>query len=147
MVNVDGRIQDLLTDMGDDTHYVHAAHDHEEWTVIDNNDIQILNDVEALWAAIVGVLKTPLGYIDGVTLSTYGSRLMELEGMLIDDWHIKELARVYIRDTIPQFQGFVLEFPTIEFDFPTPSTSERMSVKIQISVRSIFGPFTRTFYL
>ena len=94
MVNVDGRIQDLLTDMGDDI-YVPAAHDHEEWTVIDNNDITILNDVEALWAAIVGVLKTPQGFIDGVNLQSYGSQLPELEGLPLDDWHIRELNLIF----------------------------------------------------
>ncbi len=146
MVNVDGRIQDLLTDMGDDI-YVPAAHDHEEWTVIDNNDITILNDVEALWAAIVGVLKTPQGFIDGVNLQSYGSQLPELEGLPLDDWHIRELARVYIKNTIPQFQGFVLDFPKIEFNFPSDYSYDRMSVQIFITVDSIFGTFTRYFYL
>ena len=33
MVNTEGEIQDLLTDMGDDTHYVEGAYDFEEWKI------------------------------------------------------------------------------------------------------------------
>ena len=56
-----GQIQDILTDKSIDSIYVEGANDFEEWTVlVDNefeetnftmleNDIVILEDVEALW--------------------------------------------------------------------------------------------------
>ena len=146
MVNTEGEIQDLLTDMGDDTHYVEGAYYFEEWTVI-NDDIEIINDVEALWAAVIGCLKTPQGYIDGVTLENYGSKLLSLRGMPLD-WHIKELAKTYIRETIPQFQNYVIDFPEIEIDLPTPQTNERFSMKISLTMTTVFGgPYKRVFYL
>ena len=146
MVNTEGEIQDLLTDMGDDTRYVEGAYDFEEWTVI-NDDIEIINDVEALWAAVIGCLKTPQGYIDGVTLENYGSKLLSLRGMPLD-WHIAELAKTYIRETIPQFRGYVLDFPSIEIDLPTPQTNERFSMKIDLTMTTIFGgPYKRVFYI
>lgn len=147
MVNTNGEIQDLLTDMGDDSVYVEGAYDFEEWTVIDKDDIQIINDVEALWAAVIGCLKTPQGYIDGVTLEKYGSKLLSLRGVPLD-WHTAELARLYIRETIPQFQGYVLSFPSIEIDLPTPNTSERFSMKIDMTMKTVFGgPYRRIFYI
>ena len=64
------------------------------------------------------------------------------------DWHIVELAKTYIRETIPQFQGYVLNFPTIEIDLPTPETSERFSMKIDMTMTTVFGgPYRRVFYL
>lgn len=147
MANANGEIQDLLTDMGDDSVYVQGAYDFEEWTIIEDDDIKIINDVEALWAAVIGCLKTPQGYIDGVTLENYGSKLLTLRGVPLD-WHIAELARVYIRETIPQYQGYVLSFPTIEIDLPTPTEKQRFSMKIDITMETIFGgPYRRIFYL
>lgn len=147
MVNAEGEIQDLLTDMGDDIFYVEGAYNFEEWTVIWDNDIQIINDVEALWAAVIGCLKTPLGYIDGVTLEGYGSRLLSLRGVPLD-WHTTELAKVYIRETIPQYQGYVLAFPTIDISLPRPSENERFSMKINMTMTTTFGgPYQRIFYI
>lgn len=147
MVNTEGEIQDLLTDMGDNTFYVEGAYDFEEWTVIDNDDITLINDVEALWAAVIGCLKTPQGYIDGVTLENYGSKLLSLRGIPLD-WHMVELAKVYIRETIPQFQGYVIEFPSIDITLPNPSTHERFSMKIDMTMTTTFGgPYRRIFYL
>ena len=147
MVNTEGELQDLLTDMGDDSVYVEGAYDFEEWTVIDNDDIIILNDIEALWGAVIGCLKTPQGYIDGVTLENYGSKLLSLRGVPLD-WHTAELAKVYIRETIPQYQGYVLEFPTIDISLPRPTKEERFSMKIDMTMTTTFGgPYRRIFYL
>ena len=147
MVNTEGEIQDLLTDMGDDTFYIEGAYDFEEWTVIEDDDITILNDVEALWAAVIGCLKTPQGYIDGVSLEGYGSKLLSLRGVPLD-WHMVELAKLYIRETIPQYQGYILDFPDIEIDLPRPNTAERFSMKIDLTMTTIFGgPYSRTIYI
>jgi len=148
MITPEGEIQDILTDICDDENLEHFinVHDYHETTVIENNDIQYLNDVEALWAAIVGVLKTEVGVVDGVGLENYGSRLLSLMGENTS-WFNAELAKVYIRETIPQFQGYVLDFPEIEVFEPTPTTSERMTMVIKITVSSVFGKFTRTMYL
>lgn len=146
LVNIEGEIQDLLTDMGDDSFYVQGAYDFEEYTIIDD-DITIINDVEALWAAVIGCLKTPQGYIDGVTLENYGSKLLSLRGVPLD-WHTTKLAETYIRDTIPQYQGYVLSFPTINITLPRPTEQERFSMKINMTMETIFGgPYERTFYL
>lgn len=140
-----GQIQDLLTDKSLDDVYVEGANDFEEWTVIDN-DITIIEDVEALWQGIVGTLHTPLGYIDGVTLEKYGSKLLQLRGMNLN-YHIAELAKVYIRDTIPQYQGYVIEFPKIKIEQPRPTAKQRYTMKIYIEVKSVFGSFARVFYI
>ncbi|MBQ4032094.1 MAG: hypothetical protein II625_10100, partial [Bacilli bacterium] len=88
-----GKIQDILTDNGLNEIYVEGANNFEEWTVIEGDDITILEDVEALWQGIVGVLKTPQGKIDGVGLEKYGSKLLTLRGMNLN-YHISELAKV-----------------------------------------------------
>lgn len=148
MITPQGDIQDLLTDICDDEdlEYFINVHDYHETTVIENNDIEYLNDVEALWAAIVGVLKTEIGTVDGVGLENYGSRLLSLIGEQTS-WFNAELAKVYIRETIPQFQGYVLEFPSIEIFEPTPKASDRHTMIIKLTVSSIFGKFTRTLYI
>ena len=148
MITPEGDIQDLLTDICDDENLEHFinVHDYHETTVIENNDILYLNDVEALWAAIVGVLKTEVGTVDGVNLENYGSRLLSLIGENTS-WFNAELAKVYIKETIPQFQGYVLDFPSIEIYEPTPETSDRRTMIIKLTVNSIFGKFTRTFYI
>lgn len=141
-----GKIQDLLTDKSLDDKYVEGANDFEEWTVIENDDITILEDVEALWQGIVGTLHTPLGYIDGVTLENYGSKLLQLRGMNLN-YHIAELAKVYIRDTIPQYQGYVLDFPKIKITQPHPKVSQRHTMQIYLEVKSVFGSFARVMYI
>lgn len=141
-----GKIQDILTDKSLDDMYVEGANDFEEWTVIENDDIVILEDVEALWQGIVGTLHTPLGYIDGVTLEKYGSKLLQLRGMNLN-YHIAELAKVYIRDTIPQYQGYVTDFPKIKVTQPRPTAKQRHTMKIYIEVKSVFGSFARVMYL
>lgn len=141
-----GKIQDLLTDNGLNEVYVEAANNFEEWSVIENDDIIILEDVEALWQGIVGVLKTPQGKIDGVGLEKYGSKLLTLRGVNLN-YHISELAKVYIRETIPQFQGYVIDFPSIKISQARDSPKSRHTMKIQLGVKSVFGSFTRTFYI
>lgn len=153
-----GQIQDILTDKSIDSIYVEGANDFEEWTVlVDNefeetnftmvdNDIIILEDVEALWQGIVGTLHTPLGYIDGVTLEGYGSKLLSLRGMNLS-YEIAELAKIYIRDTIPQYQGYVNDFPKIEITLPRENLHKRFTMKIYIEVDSVFGRFSRTTYI
>lgn len=147
MITPEGDIQDLLTDICDDAEsdYFTNVHNYHELTVIED-DIEYLNDVEALWAAIVGVLKTEVGTVDGVGLENYGSRLLSLIGE-DTSWFNAELAKVYINETIPQFQGYVLSFPSIEVFEPTPETSDRRTMIIKITVDSIFGRFTRELYM
>lgn len=147
MITPEGDIQDLLTDICDDAEsdYFTNVHNYHELTVIED-DIEYLNDVEALWAAIVGVLKTEVGTVDGVGLENYGSRLLSLIGENTS-WFNAELAKVYINETIPQFQGYVLSFPSIEVFEPTPETSDRRTMIIKITVDSIFGRFTRELYM
>ena len=141
-----GDIQDILTDKSLDETYIEGANDFEEWTVIENDDIIILNDVEALWQGIVGCLHTPLGYIDGVGLEKYGSKLLQLRGMNLN-YHIAELAKVYIRDTIPQYQGYVIDFPKIKITAPHPTSKKRHTMEIYLEVNSVYGRFARVFYI
>lgn len=141
-----GQIQDILTDKSLDDIYVEGANDFEEWTVIENDDIILLEDIEALWQGIVGCLHTPQGYIDGVTLEGYGSKLLSLRGMNLT-YEIKKLAEVYIKATIPQYQGYVLDFPKIEITAPRKNPKDRYTMKIYIEVDSVFGRFARTTYI
>lgn len=146
MVRELGEIQDLLTDKSLDDIYIEGANDFEEWTVIQDDDIIILNDVEALWQGIVGCLHTPQGYIDGVTLDNYGSKLLSLRGMNLS-YEIAELAKLYIKETIPQFQGYVISFPKIEITLPKKDLHSRFTMRIYIEVNSVFGRFARVTYL
>lgn len=164
MVRPLGEIQDLLTDKSLDEPYpvnkkfevfptrpnmefnVYGANDFEEWTVIDGDDLVIIEDAEALWQGIVGCLHTPKGYIDGVTLEGYGSKLLSLRGVNLS-YEIAELAKVYIRETIPQFQGYVHDFPKIEITLPKKSLHERFTMSIYIEVDSVFGSFARTTFI
>lgn len=158
MVRATGEIQDLLTDKSLNDVYIEGANDFEEWTVfedivksedgtiLDGNDIVILEDVEALWQGIVGCLHTPKGYIDGVTLEKYGSRLLSLRGVNLS-YEVAELAKVYIRETIPQYQGYVKDFPKIEITLPKQNVHQRFTMKIYIEVDSLFGRFARTTYI
>lgn len=148
MVNTEGEIQDLLTDLNDDPMYVEGANDFEEWTVIENNDITILNDIEALWGGVLSILKTPQGYIDGVTLERFGSRFLSLRGANLD-WHTIELAKLYIReDVLAQTQGYIIDIPTIEITQPKPFEEERFSMKIYMEITTTFGgPYSRIFYI
>lgn len=141
-----GDIQDILTDKSLDDIYVEGANDFEEWTVIEDDDITILEDVEALWQGIVGCLHTPKGYIDGVTLEGYGSKLLQLRGMNLN-YHIAELAKVYIKETIPQYQGYVLDFPKIKITAPRETPQKRHTMKIYLEVDSVYGRFARVLYI
>ena len=141
-----GDIQDILTDKSSEEVFVEGAINFEEWDVIENDDIIILEDVEALWQGIVGCLHTPIGKIDGVTLEGYGSHLLELRGMNVN-WHIAELAKQYIKQTIPQYQGYVLDFPTIKIDTPTPTPNQRFTMRIYLEVNSVYGKFSRVLYI
>lgn len=147
MVRATGTIQDILTDKSLDDIYVEGANDFEEWTVINaDDDIVILEDIEALWQGIVGCLHTPQGYIDGVTLENYGSKLLSLRGMNLT-YEIVKLAEVYIKETIPQYQGYVYSFPKIKITTPRKRPQERYTMKIYIEVDSVFGSFARTTYI
>lgn len=146
MVRPTGEIQDLLTDKSIDDIYVEGANNFEEWTVIKDDDIVILEDIEALWQGIVGCLHTPKGYIDGVTLENYGSKLLSLRGMNLS-YEIAKLAEVYIRDTIPQYQGKVIDFPKIEVTLPKKNVHSRFTMKIYIEVNSVYGRFSRVTYI
>lgn len=138
-------IQDLLVDLSDDV-FVEGAIDFEHITVIKNDDISIIENQEALWQSIVNVLSTPLGYIDGVTLETFGSKLLTLRGQNLN-YHIVELAKLYINETIPQYEGRVYSFPTINITTPKPTVKKRFTMKIQMTVDSIYGSFKRSFYI
>lgn len=146
MARATGDIQDILTDKSIDDIYVEGANDFEEWTVLDGDDMVILEDVEALWQGIVGCLHTPQGYIDGVTLERYGSKLLSLRGMNLT-YEIVQLAEVYIRETIPQYQGYVIDFPKIKITTPRDNPHSRFTMKIYIEVKSVFGSFSRTTYI
>ena len=115
-----GEIQDLLTTKNDN--FWPGAIDFDENTVIENDDIVILEDVEALWQGIVGVLHTPRGAIDGVGLEKYGSQVLSLRGMNLTP-EIKELAKnsvdeseLNIRAVEDVFQGFFCELPVDQFE-------------------------------
>ena len=140
-----GDIQDILCDIGDGP-YVEGAHDFAQQWVIENDDMVIINDAEALWECITGVLHTPLGKIDVVGLEGYGSELLTLRGQVLN-YHIKELAKVYIKNTIPQFKGRVKDFPVIKIDEVTDKINRRTKLRIFLTVDSIYGRFSRTTYI
>ena len=143
-----GEIQDLLTTKNDN--FWPGAIDFDENTVIENDDIVILEDVEALWQGIVGVLHTPRGAIAGVGLEKYGSQVLSLRGMNLTP-EIKELAKMYIQETVPQYQGKVKEFSKIIIRKPSPQQSYdkfgRFTMRIDLEVDSVYGRFNRTTYI
>lgn len=143
-----GEIQDLLTTKEDN--FWPGAIDFDETTVIQDDDIIVLQNEEALWQGIAGCLHTPKGRIDGVGLENYGSHLLELRGQPLNG-HLVELGKIYIREIIPQLQGYVKDFPVIEIRKPSRENdydwSARFSMEIYLEVDSVFGYFNRMLYI
>ena len=90
MVNTQGEIQDLLTDMGDDSIYVEGAYDFEEWTIIDNDDIVIIqalsqckDSVPEGFGARAPALCDPSNLIDPVVADNLNNTILMLR--LADD--------------------------------------------------------------
>ena len=62
-------------------------------------------------------------------------------------YEVTKLAEVYIRETIPQYQGYVKSFPKIVVTTPRESPQDRFTMKIYMEVDSVFGYFARTTYI
>ena len=64
---------------------------------------------------------------------------------------IKELAKIYIQETVPQYQGKVKEFSKIIITKPSPQQSYdkfgRFSMRIDLEVDSVYGRFNRITYI
>ena len=57
------------------------------------------------------------------------------------------MAKVYIKNTIPQFKGRVKDFPVIKIDEVTDKINRRTKLRIFLTVDSIYGRFSRTTYI
>lgn len=140
------RIQNLKSQQNVETFNDGSISFNEEILVIDD-DISYDQDAEALWSSICNVLRTPLGAVNGVGMERFGSRLLELRGMNMN-YHIAELAKVYINDTISQYQNRVYSFDEIKISNPTFNGMKRGDkMKIVLTVNSVYGRFTRTLYI
>lgn len=130
-------IQDLYTDINvDDDIRIPGFH---EVTLIIDNDIQIINNEEALWQGFKGEVLTPLGVIDGVGMENYGCRLLETRGMPLTDLII-QLQNTYIR-------ALIQKYPQIN-DIPKIRTFvDRHRVLKVCFLDTIYGQFERELYL
>lgn len=135
-------IQDLLVHQ-DDINFIQGALDFFDITTIEDDDIVILNNKEALKQGIENLLRTPTGIIDGVGMERFGTDFLTLRGQKLT-YHTAELAKKYIRDTIPQLQGKVRK---IDVDIYEPSQFRekidpygRYSMMFVLNVDSIYGP-------
>lgn len=137
-------IQDLLVHQ-DDVNFVQGALDFFDITTINDNDITILDNKDALKQGIENLLRTPRGIIDGVGMERFGTDFLTLRGQKLT-YHTAELAKKYIRDTIPQLQGKVRN---IEIDVYQPSQFReqidpygRYSMYFVLHVDSVYGDIT-----
>ena len=134
-------IQDVLV-YQEDVEFVQGALDFYDKFLIEDNDITILNNREALKQGIENLLRTPTGVIDGVGMERFGTDFLTLRGQKLT-YHTAELAKKYIQDTIPQLQGKVNK---IDVDVYEPSQFRekidpygRFSMYFILHVDSIYG--------
>lgn len=136
-------IQDLLVHQ-DDVNFVQGALDFYDITTIENDDITILNNREALKQGIQNLLRTPTGVIDGVGMEKFGTDFLTLRGQK-PTYHTIELAKKYIRDVIPQTNGKVNDIKIETFQ-PTEDSKntdkyKRFSMYFLLTVDSVYGEF------
>ena len=134
-------IQDLLVHQ-DDIHFVQGALDFFDITTIEQDDIVILNNKDALKQGIENLLRTPTGIIDGVGMERFGTDFLTLRGQKLT-YHTAELAKKYINDCIPQLQGKVRKIDVQAFN-PRKDTEDidpygRFSMGFILTVDSIYG--------
>lgn len=137
-------IQDVLV-YQEDVEFVQGALDFFDHFKIENDDITILNNQEALKQGIENLLRTPTGIIDGAgVMARFGTDFLTLRGQPIN-YHTVELAKKYIRDTIPQLNGKV---NSIEIDVFNPRDDTknidpygRFTMGFILTVDSVYGDF------
>ena len=134
-------IQDLLVHQ-DEINFVQGALDFFDITTIEDNDITILNNKEALKQGIENLLRTPTGVIDGVGMERFGTDFLTLRGQHLT-YHTVELAKKYIQDCIPQLQGKVNKIDVDAFN-PRQDTIDidpygRFTLGFILTVDSIYG--------
>lgn len=135
-------IQDVLV-YQEDVEFVQGALDFFDHYKIENDDITILNNRDALKQGIENLLRTPTGIIDGAgVMSRFGTDFLTLRGQSIN-YHTVELAKKYIRDTIPQLQGKVNSIDIQAFN-PRKDTQEldpygRFTMGFILTVDSVYG--------
>lgn len=127
-----------INDIETDLHYYgekyhEGAVDYFEPVIIFDNDINYLEDIEALGRGIINVLKTRIGEIDGVGMETMGSRLLTLRGQVLNN-HTTDLATVFINEIIPQFNGKIIEFSDIKV-----MQKDRSKIAITFNALTIYG--------
>lgn len=134
-------IQDVLV-YQEEIEFVQGALDFFDKFKIEEDDITILNNKEALKQGIENLLRTPTGVIDGVGMERFGTDFLTLRGQKLT-YHTAELAKKYIQDTIPQLQGKVRK---IDVDTYEPSQFReqidpygRFSMCFILHVDSVYG--------
>src|SRR5574344_2955614 len=122
-------IQDILTDL-------HAAGRGEvtDFSSCDN-DISLVEDEEALWQALIGEIKTPLGVLPSVNQNKYGCQIWDLMGDKIDDL-FEETFRFYILKMCQQYPE-IISVPVIGIRY-----GDKGSLALEMTVNSIYGDFT-----
>lgn len=136
-------IQDLLVHQ-DDINFVQGALDFFDITTIEDDDITILNNKEALAQGIYNLLRTPTGVIDGVGMERFGTDFLTLRGQQ-PTYHTIELAKKYIRDVLPQLQNKVNKID-IKYVQPAEDSKKidkykRFSMAFILTVDSVYGEF------
>ena len=142
-------IQDLLVEQ-EEILFVQGALDFYDNTVIEDDDIIILNNKEALKQGIENLLRTPTGVIDGVGMERFGTDFLTLRGQKLT-YHTAELAKKYIDDCIPQLQGKVYKIDVKAFN-PRKDTQDidpygRFSMGFILTVDSVYGEITFPVFL
>ena len=124
-------INDLYVDITEDGYH--------EYTIIQENDIVLIPEAEALWQGFKHEALCPLGVIDGVGMENYGCRLLETRGMPLNDLLI-ELQNTYIRQLVPKYSQ-IHSIPKIR------SFVDRHRVYKVCFLDTIYGSFERNLYL
>ena|SRR5574344_1631797 len=124
-----GDIQDLLTDL------------HPEgWGEITDfdacdNDISLVEDEEALWQALIGEIKTPLGVLPSIGQNTYGCQIWDLMGEKIDG-NFEQTFTFYIKKMCNQYPE-IISVPFVKLRY-----GDKGSLALEMTVNSIYGDFT-----
>lgn len=104
--------------------------------IINESDIEMIGDAEALWQAIEGEIKTPLGVIKGIGQENYGCRIWELLGQGLTNLEVRT-AESFVGQLAYNYQIEVNQFTEVKV---TPYGREYL--RVDVTVDSIYGIFT-----
>lgn len=111
----------------------YVVEDYMEYTVIRGSvDVSEITDEHALWQAICGEIKTPIGECQGVGMENYGCDIWKILGENLTPLIIQQ-AKFYIQELGPKYEEVnrIECLSIVEY--------EKGKLSLRVFVDSIFG--------